>query len=50
MQSSHEKERMPLPQEERRHIFNALLTYRNKLISRDRYTDLVEEIIIKLQK
>lgn len=36
--------------EERRYIFNALLAYRNKLISQGRYTDAVDEVMIKLRK
>lgn len=39
-----------LTSEERRYIFNALLTYRNKLIAQGRYTDIVDEVIIKLHK
>ncbi|MBO5021849.1 MAG: hypothetical protein J6D52_14405, partial [Clostridia bacterium] len=39
-----------LTAEERRYIFNALLAYRNKLISQGRYTDAVDEVMIKLQK
>ena len=30
--------------------FNALLACRNKLIAQGRYTDLVDEIMIKLKK
>ena len=36
--------------EERRYIFNALLTFRNKLIAQGRYTDAVDEVIMKLRK
>ena len=36
--------------EERRYIFNILLACRNKLIAQGRYTDLVDEVMIKLQK
>lgn len=36
--------------EERRYIFNALLAYRNKLLAQGRYTDFVDEVMIKLQK
>ncbi len=36
--------------EERRYIFNALLSYRNKLIEQGRYTDAVVGVMIKLQK
>jgi len=36
--------------EERQYIFNVLLAYRNKLIAQSRYTDAVDEIIIKFAK
>ena len=39
-----------LTAEERRYIFNALLAYRNKRLAQGRYTGLVDEIMIKLQK
>lgn len=39
-----------LTAEERRYLFEALLTYRNKLLAQGRYTGLVDEIMIKLQK
>lgn len=39
-----------LTAEERWYIFNALIAYRNKLIAQGRYTDAVDEIMIKLQK
>ncbi len=39
-----------LTAEERRYIFNALLAYRNKLIAQGRYADIVDEVMIKLQK
>lgn len=39
-----------LTAEERRYIFNALLAYRNKLIAQGRYTDAVDEVIIKFAK
>ncbi len=39
-----------LTAEERRHIFNALLAYRNKLIAQGRYTDTVDEVMIKMRK
>ena len=35
---------------ERRYIFNAPLVCRNKLPTQERYTDLVDEVMIKLQK
>ena len=39
-----------LTAEERRYIFNALLAFRNKLIAQGRYTDAVDEVIIKFAK
>ena len=36
--------------EERRYIFNALLSYRNKLIEQGRHTDAVNEVMRKVQK
>ena len=39
-----------LTAEERRYIFNALLAFRNKLIAQGRYTDAVDEVIMKLRK
>lgn len=39
-----------LTAEERRYIFNALLSYRNKLITQGRNMDIVDEVMIKLQK
>ena len=39
-----------LTAEERRYVFNALLVYRNKLLAQGRDTDLVDEVMIKLQK
>ena len=39
-----------LTAEERRYIFNAPLACRNKLLAQGRYTDLVDEVMIKLQK
>lgn len=36
--------------EERRYIFNALLAFRNKLIAQSRYTDAVDEVMIKFAK
>lgn len=39
-----------LTAEERRYIFNTLLAYRNKLFAQRRYTDIVDEVIIKLHK
>ena len=39
-----------LTAEERRLIFNTLLSLRNKLIAQGRYTDTVDELIIKIRK
>ena len=39
-----------LTAEERRYIFSALLTFRNKLIAQGRYTDAVDEIMITFAK
>ena len=39
-----------LTAEERRYIFNALLSCRNKRIAQGRYTDAVDEVMIKSQK
>ena len=39
-----------LTAEERWYIFNALLAFRNKLIAQGRYTDAVDEIMIKFAK
>lgn len=39
-----------LTAEERWYIFDALLAFRNKLIAQGRYTDAVDELIIKLSK
>ena len=39
-----------LTAEELRYIFNALLAFRNKLITQGKYTDAVDEVMIKLQK
>ncbi len=36
-----------LSAEEQRLIFNALLSFRNKLITQGRYTDAVDELMIK---
>ena len=44
------KYHMDLTAEERRYLFRALLAYRNKLLAQGRYTDLVDEVMIKLQK
>lgn len=39
-----------LTAEERRYILNALLSCRNKRVAQGRYTDAVNEVLIKLQK
>ena len=39
-----------LTAEERRYIFNALLAFRNRLIAQGRYTDAVDEVMIKFAK
>ena len=39
-----------LTAEERRHIFNALLAFRNRLTAQGRYTDAVDEVMIKFAK
>ena len=39
-----------LTAEERRYIFNALLAFRNKLIVQGRYTDAVDEVLLKISK
>ena len=35
---------------ERRYVFNTLLAYRHNLIAQGRDTDLIDEVMIKLQK
>ena len=39
-----------LTAEERRYIFNALLAFRNKLIAQGKYTDAVDEVLLKISK
>lgn len=39
-----------LSAEERRLIFNALLSFRNKLLAQGRYTDAIDELMIKVRK
>ena len=39
-----------LTAEERRCIFNALLSYRNKLIAQGRNMDIVDEVMIQFAK
>lgn len=47
---SKKKYHLYLTAEERRYLFHSLLVYRNKLLAQGRYTDLVDEVLIKLQK
>lgn len=44
------KQKCYLTAEERCYIVNALFTFRNKLIAQGRYTDAVDEIMLKLRK
>lgn len=44
------KQKYYLATEKVRYIFNALLAYRNKLIAQGKYTDAVDEIMIKVRK
>ena len=39
-----------LTHDERRKVINSLIDLRNDLISRGKYTDLVDELLIKLTK
>lgn len=39
-----------LTAEERRLIFNALLSFRNTLIAQGKYTDAIDEVMIKVRK
>ena len=39
-----------LTPDERRTVINSLIDLRNDLISRGRYTDIIDELIIKLTK
>ena len=39
-----------LTTDERRTVINSLIDLRNDLISRGRYTDIIDELIIKLTK
>ena len=41
---------LSLTVEEQRLIFNALLSLRNKLIAQGRYTDAVDELMIKIRR
>ena len=39
-----------LTPDERRTVINSLIDLRNNLISQDRYTDIIDELLIKLTK
>ena len=39
-----------LTPDERRTVINSLIDLRNDLISRDKYTDIIDELLIKLTK
>ena len=39
-----------LTADERRTVFNSLIDLRNDLISRGKYTDVIDELLIKLTK
>ena len=39
-----------LTHDERRTVINSLICLKNDLISQDRYTDVVDELIVKLTK
>lgn len=39
-----------LTPDERRTVINSLIDLRNDLISRDKYTDIIDELIIKFTK
>ncbi len=39
-----------LTAEERRAVINSLIDLRNNLISRGKYTDIIDELLIKLTK
>ena len=39
-----------LTPDERRTVINSLIDLRNELISQDRYTDIIDELLIKLTK
>ena len=39
-----------LTHDERRTIINSLIDLRNDLLSQDRYTDIIDELLIKLTK
>lgn len=39
-----------LTQDERRTVINSLIDLRNDLISQGRYTDIIDELLVKLTK
>ena len=39
-----------LTSDERRTVINTLIDLRNDLISQDRYTDIIDELLIKITK
>lgn len=39
-----------LTQDERRTVINSLIELRNDLISQGRYTDIIDELLVKLTK
>ena len=39
-----------LTADERHTVFNSLIDLRNDLLSQDRYTDIIDELLIKLTK
>ncbi|MEE0872761.1 MAG: hypothetical protein UIH27_04715 [Ruminococcus sp.] len=39
-----------LTPDERRTVINSLIDFRNDFISRDKYTDIIDELLIKLTK
>ena len=39
-----------LTPDKRRTVINSLIDLRNELISKDRYTDIIDELLIKLTK
>ena len=45
-----EKYHIYLTAEERRVVINSLIDLRNDLISRGKYTDIIDELLIKLTK
>lgn len=44
------KYRLYLTQDERRTVINSLIDLRNDLISQGRYTDIIDELLVKLTK